>query len=285
MKWKDRPTGSNIEDRRNSSGGKGIAIGGGIGTIVIILLVTLLGGDPQEILQQLQTQQTAGTSADPIEETEEEKERVEFVDVVLTSTESYWTDYFAQHGESYVKPALVLYRDQVDTEGCSFGSAAMGPFYCPPSQKVFLDLGFFDELSNKLNAEGDFARAYVIAHEVGHHIQNINGTMDKVQRLRQQLSEAEYNKVSVALELQADFLAGMWARYADKTEKILENGDIEAALAAASAVGDDTLQKGAQGYIVPESFTHGTSQQRMYWFKRGYETGDLAQGDTFKSLR
>ncbi|WP_028295865.1 KPN_02809 family neutral zinc metallopeptidase [Olivibacter sitiensis] len=283
MKWKGKPTEGNIEDRRGASGGKGIAIGGGLGAIVIALIVTFLGGDPQEVLQQLQNQQIS-TGTDSIEETPEEKEMVEFVNVVLTSTDKYWTGYFAQEGQEYQKPVLRLFREQTNTEGCGLGSAAMGPFYCPPSQRVFLDLAFFDELSSRFGAEGDLARAYVIAHEVGHHVQNLNGTMAKVQRLRQQLSESEYNKVSVALELQADFLAGMWVRYADQTEDMIESGDMASALRAASAVGDDALQKQAQGYVVPESFTHGTSEQRVRSFKRGYETGDLSKSDSFEGL-
>ncbi len=205
---------------------------------------------------------------------------------MLQDTEDVWNDLFSKQGEDYLEPTLVLFRDGVQS-GCGFAGSQTGPFYCPGDQKLYVDLAFYQELKNRFNAPGDFAMAYVVAHEVGHHIQTLNGTSRKMAQLRQQVSEAEYNKYSVAMELQADFLAGVWAHHAQKMKQMLESGDIEEALNAANAIGDDNLQKQAQGYVVPESFTHGTSQQRMYWFKKGYQTGDVRQGDTFNdpSLR
>jgi predicted metalloprotease len=207
-------------------------------------------------------------------------QRAEFVKVVLAETEDVWNNIFLQKwGKDYFEPTLVLFRDVVQS-GCGSASAASGPFYCPSDQKLYIDLSFYEELQNRFNAPGDFAMAYVIAHEVGHHVQNLLGTADKVAKEREQLNQKEYNKLSVKLELQADFYAGVWAHYA-KRAKILEEGDIEEALNAARAIGDDRLQKQAQGVIVPDSFTHGTSEQRMYWFKKGFESGDPSHGDTF----
>jgi len=200
---------------------------------------------------------------------------------VLADTEDVWSKLFAEQGKDYPEPTLVLFRDAVQS-ACGNANAAMGPFYCPTDQQLYIDLSFYEDLQKKLNAPGDFAMAYVVAHEVGHHIQNLNGTADKVSRLRQQVSETEYNRYSVRLELQADFLAGIWAHFAQQ-KNILESGDIEEALNAANAIGDDRLQKKSQGYVVPDAFTHGTSEQRMYWFKKGYQTGDLGQGDTFNA--
>lgn len=282
MRWKGRRESDNFEDRRGMSG-RGIAVGGGIGAIVIALIVSFLGGDPQEVLQQLQNQ-VPQQQEQSIEIGEEEKELTSFVRVVLASTEDVWSQLYNQSGETYQTPTLVLYRDQTATE-CGAGMTAMGPFYCPADQKLFIDLSFNDELKNKFGAPGEFAMAYVVAHEVGHHIQHLNGTMTKIQQMRGQLSEKEYNKLSVKLELQADFLAGVWAHHANKLEKLLEEGDIEAGLKAANAIGDDKLQMQAQGHIVPDAFTHGTSAQRVYWFKKGYLTGDLSQGDTFNNDR
>jgi len=259
--------------------GRGLAVGGGIGAIVIAVIVSLLGGDPQEVLQQLQTaappQQEKSINISP-----EEQELTSFVRVVLASTEDVWSELLQEQGATYQEPNLVLYRDETST-ACGAGLTAMGPFYCPADQKLFIDLSFNDELKNRFGAPGEFAMAYVVAHEVGHHIQHLNGTMAKVQEMRGQLSEKAYNKLSVKLELQADFLAGVWAHHANKLQKLLEAGDIEAGLKAANAIGDDKLQMQAQGRIVPDAFTHGTSKQRVYWFKKGYETGDLSQGDTF----
>lgn len=283
MRWKGRRESDNFEDRRGMSG-KGLAVGGGIGAIVIALIVSFLGGDPQEVLQQLQNQAPQQQQEQPIEISEEEKELTSFVRVVLASTEDIWSQLYKQSGEVYQAPSLVLYRDQTPTE-CGSGMTAMGPFYCPADQKLFIDLSFNDELKNRFGAPGEFAMAYVVAHEVGHHIQHLNGTMAKVQQMRGRLSEKEYNKLSVKLELQADFLAGVWAHHANRIEKLLEEGDIEAGLKAANAIGDDKLQMQAQGHIVPDAFTHGTSEQRVYWFKKGFSTGDLGQGDTFNNDR
>jgi len=277
MRWRGRRESDNFEDRRGMSG-RGLAVGGGIGAIVIAIIVSFLGGDPNEVLQQLQN--AAPQQTETIELSKNEKELTSFVRVVLGSTEDVWTKILQENGESYQAPTLVLYRDQTSTE-CGAGLTAMGPFYCPADQKLFIDLSFNDELRNRFGAPGEFAMAYVVAHEVGHHIQHLNGTMDKVQRMRSQMSEKEYNKLSVKLELQADFLAGLWAHYANKTEQLLEPGDIEAGLQAANAIGDDKLQMQAQGEIVPDAFTHGTSAQRVYWFKKGFTTGDLSQGNTF----
>ncbi len=204
-----------------------------------------------------------------------------FISVVLGYTEDVWDSLFAASGRQYVKPRLVLFRDRVES-ACGMASAASGPFYCPGDQEVYIDLAFYEELENRFQAPGDFAEAYVIAHEIGHHVQKLLGISDKMDRLRQQVSEGEYNKYSVMLELQADFFAGVWAHHAQQMKNILERGDIDEALNAANAIGDDRLQKETQGYIVPESFTHGTSQQRMYWFKKGFDTGDMNQGDTFR---
>lgn len=215
--------------------------------------------------------------------TPEEERLAKFTKVVLAYTENVWDSIYESRGETYTKPTLVLFSDQTQSD-CGFASAATGPFYCPPDQKVYIDLSFFRDLSEKFKAPGEFAMAYVIAHEVGHHIQQLNGTSEKIQQLRSTLSETEYNKMSVKLELQADFLAGVWAYHANKLENILEPGDLESALNAANAIGDDRLQKQSKGYVVPDAFTHGTSKQRMYWFKKGFETGDLSLGNTFAGI-
>jgi uncharacterized protein len=279
MLWKGRRESSNVDDRRGISGG-GVVAGGGLVGIIIYLLYNFLGGGG------------GGTQAPPIlpgsqqEMTAEEKaaddERASFVKVVMADTEDVWDKLFSEMGQSYSKPTLVLFRDGVQS-ACGSASSAVGPFYCPGDQQVYIDLAFYQDLQTRFKAPGDFAMAYVIAHEVGHHIQKLNGTADKMDRLRAQSSEREYNRYSVKLELQADFLAGVWAHHAQKMKNILEPGDIEEALNAANAIGDDRLQQESQGRIVPDAFTHGTSQQRMYWFKKGYETGDIRQGDTFNS--
>ncbi len=278
MRWQGRRESSNVEDRRGLSP-KGV-IGGGIGTIVIVLVVLLLGGDPSSLISNLQT--TDQTTTSNYTETAEEKELAQFVSVVLAETENIWHKIFSDMGMKYREPKLVLFTGSVQS-ACGVAGASTGPFYCPGDEKLYIDLGFYKELQTKFRAPGDFAMAYVIAHEVGHHIQNLLGTMDKVQSLRSRLSEEEYNQYSVRLELQADFYAGVWAHYTDQIEGLLEQGDLEEALNAASAVGDDNIQKQMQGYVVPESFTHGTSQQRKEWFYKGYKTGDIRQGDTFNS--
>ena len=278
MRWIGGRESSNVEDRRGLSAGGGVAIGGGLIGVIFLVIKLLSGGDVSgDIQQQIQNR--------PQEQTAEEKarddERAKFVSVVLGYTEDVWDSLFTVSGKQYVKPRLVLFRDQVES-ACGMASAASGPFYCPGDQEVYIDLSFYEELENRFQAPGDFAEAYVIAHEVGHHVQKLLGISDKMDRLRQQLSQGEYNKYSVMLELQADFFAGVWAHHAQQMKNILERGDIDEALNAANAIGDDRLQKETQGRVIPESFTHGTSQQRMYWFKKGFDTGDMNQGDTFR---
>lgn len=283
MKWIGRRESSNVDDRRGLSGGK-IATGGGVAGVVIYLLYTLLSGnsiDPSQIQQQLSEQTTQSAQLSPAEQKADD-ERASFVKVVLAETEDVWNKIFAEKGQQYSEPALVLYRGVVES-ACGNASSASGPFYCPGDNKLYIDLSFYQDLQYKLNAPGDFPMAYVVAHEVGHHIQNLMGTADKVNRLRQQLSEKEFNKYSVMLELQADFYAGIWAYHTQKMKNILDADDIAEALAAASAIGDDRLQKQSTGQVMPDAFTHGTSAQRMFWFKKGYETGDIKQGDTFSS--
>lgn len=279
MRWIGRRESDNVEDRRGGGGG-GLVIGGGIGTLVIALIVMLLGGDPSQVLRQgadtEQTTEQAPTGPQP------DDQAAKFVKVVLADTEDVWTKLLAEQGEQYPKPVMVLFRGATQS-GCGTAQSAMGPFYCPADEKLYIDLSFYDELAEQLNAPGDFAMAYVVAHEVGHHLQHQWGILDKVQQARERLSEAEYNRLSVRLELQADFLAGVWAHHNQKMKQVMEEGDIEEALRAANAIGDDKLQKQSQGYVVPDAFTHGTSAQRVYWFKKGYTTGDINQGDTFNS--
>ncbi|MCI2255845.1 zinc metallopeptidase [Domibacillus sp. PGB-M46] len=276
MKWQGRRGSSNVEDRRGM-GGKAV-LGGGIGGVglIIVLIFTLLGGDPSQLLGGM-----SGTNTVPYEETEQDQELAEFVSVVLADTEDVWTKVFQEEGMVYEKPVLVLYSGSVDS-ACGTATSAVGPFYCPGDQKLYIDLSFYQELQSKFQAPGDFAMAYVIAHEVGHHVQTLLGTSQKVHALREQLSEEEYNKYSVKLELQADYYAGVWAHHAQGMD-LLEEGDVEEALTAASAVGDDTIQKRSQGYAVPDSFTHGTSEQRKKWFYRGFQSGNLENGDTFNA--
>jgi len=281
MLWRGQRESGNVEDERGSGGGGGrIVLGGGIGTVILVVLYLLLGGDPQALFnsQQAQLPQTAQYDS----QTSPRDEASKFVSVVLADTEDAWHAIFRQMGREYEEPKLVLFTDMIQS-GCGFASGATGPFYCPEDRRVYIDLGFFRQLQDRLGAGGDFAEAYVIAHEVGHHVQNLLGITDRVQAARRRVSEAEYNRLSVRLELQADFLAGVWARYADRVKHVVEAGDIEEAMRAASAVGDDRLQYRSRGYVVPDSFTHGTSEQRARWFRRGYETGDLNQGDTFSA--
>jgi len=278
MLWQGRRGSSNVDDRRGVSGGQ-VAVGGGIiGVIALVLNFLLGGGDVSQLPQQLPMQNKPLS----VEEQAADDQRATFVKVVLAETEDVWNKLFKEIGKEYPDPTLVLFRGGT-TSGCGSASSSSGPFYCPADQKVYIDLAFYQDLQTRFQAPGDFAMAYVVAHEVGHHIQNYLGISDKVHQMRQQVSEGEYNKYSVKLELQADFLAGVWAHHTQKMKKNIEAGDIEEALSAANAIGDDNLQKQAQGYTVPESFTHGTSQQRMYWFKKGYQTGDINQGDTFNS--
>ena len=281
MRWKDERRSENVEDQRNIRPAT-LAVGGGIGTLILVLVAVLFGADPRQMLALLQRNQQPGPDqkvnrpVDPVEE-----ERVDFVKAVLGSTEDTWTELFRAAGKQYREPKLRLFTDGVETEGCGMASSAVGPFYCPGDERVYLDLGFFKEMKERFHAPGDFAQAYVIAHEVGHHVQNLLGISDKVRELQARSSKEEANAISVRLELQADFFAGVWAHHAQQARQILERGDVESALNAANSIGDDTLQKQAQGYVVPDSFTHGTSKQRIRWFTLGLKTGDINQGDTF----
>jgi predicted metalloprotease len=278
MRWRGERQSSNIEDRRGISRG-GIAVGGGLGGIVLIALALLFGADPRQFLEQVPNsgQVPGQQSSRPINP--EEEELKQFVATVLASTEDVWHEQFRQLGRQYREPTLQLFSDRAES-ACGVAGASVGPFYCPADQKIYIDLSFFRELSTRFRAPGDFAQAYVIAHEVGHHVQNLLGTMDQVNSARARNSERLNNELSVRLELQADFYAGVWAYYAQR-KGVVEPGDFEEALGAASAVGDDRLQRESQGYVVPDSFTHGTSTQRVEWFRRGFESGDVRQGNTF----
>lgn len=280
MLWKGRRGSANVEDRRGIGGG-GLAVGGGLGGIVLLVVALLFGVDPRQLMEQQptgdpQTGTQTSRSASP-----QEEELKQFTTVVLAETEDVWNDLFRQSGRQYREPTLVLFTDQVRS-ACGNASAAVGPFYCPGDQKVYIDLAFFRELHSRFRAPGDFAQAYVIAHEIGHHVQHLLGTSDRVSAMQARAGEAQANQLSVRLELQADFYAGVWAHYAQK-RGIIEPGDFDEALRAASAIGDDRLQREAQGYVVPDSFTHGSSEQRARWFRRGLETGDIRQGDTFNT--
>lgn len=281
MRWQGMRKSDNLEDRRGM-GGKQLAVGGGVGGIIIAVLFLLLGGNPDEVMQTLQPtglDSRAGASQ-PL--SEKDKQMGDFVSVVLAQTEEVWRTIFEQAGRTYREPKLVLFTNQISS-GCGFAGAASGPFYCPGDEKVYLDLGFFEEMQRKLGAPGDFALAYVIAHEIGHHVQNQLGLTEKVMSQQGRVSETQFNALMVRLELQADFLAGVWAYHTQRRTNILEPGDIEEGINAAGAVGDDRIMKQTQGYVVPDAFTHGTSAQRVRWFTKGYQTGDINQGDTFKA--
>jgi len=281
MRWQNRRESSNVEDRRGVSGRK-VAVGGGLGGIVVIILYLLLGGNLGDNAPDLGLSTDTGAPAESRPLTAEEQAAGKFVSVILADTEDVWKMLFQAQGRTYAEPRLVLFTDLTDS-GCGTAQSASGPFYCPGDEKVYIDLGFFAEMQRRLNAPGDFAQAYVIAHEIGHHVQNQLGIMDKVTSLRDRVSEQEYNALSVRLELQADFLAGVWAHHAQRMQNILEAGDVEEGINAAGAVGDDRIQRMTQGYVVPDAFTHGTSEQRVRWFLKGFKTGDLAQGDTFNT--
>jgi len=281
MRWQNRRESSNVEDRRGMSGRK-LAAGGGIGGIVVIILYLLLGGNLGDNVPDLQLSTDAGAPAESRPLTDEEQEAGKFASVILADTEDVWNMIFEAQGKTYAEPRLVLFTDLTDS-GCGTAQSASGPFYCPGDQKVYIDLGFFAEMQRRLNAPGDFAMAYVIAHEIGHHVQNQLGIMEQVMPLRNQMSEQDFNALTVRLELQADFLAGVWAHHAQRMQNILEEGDIEEGINAAGAVGDDRIQKMTQGYVVPDAFTHGTSEQRVRWFLKGFKSGDLSQGDTFSA--
>ena len=285
MKWTNDRS-DNVEDRRGKGGGRGMMIGGGLGTIVMVLVVMFLGGDPSAVLNtsgvmqgQAQTEQR--------QLTEEELKTYEFVRMVTAETEETWTEIFQEHGLEYRKPKVVMF-EQVTQSGCGTAQAAMGPFYCPADETIYMDMSFFNELQSKYGAKvTEFSVAYVMAHEVGHHVQNLLGTLQKSDKMRRsgRFSEAEINKNSVAVELQADFYAGVWARRSNNRENFLDSKDIDAAISAAEAVGDDNIQKRSQGYVNQEAFTHGSSAQRKEWFMKGYNTGDIRQGNTFEVLR
>jgi predicted metalloprotease len=282
MRWKEGRRSDNVEDRRGITPA-GIAIGGGIGTLILALAAIFLGADPRRVLNALQQQQQqAPAQQGDVPKNPAEEERIDFVKVVLADTEDVWTEQFRKMNREYVKPKLDIFARQAET-ACGFASAAVGPFYCPADSKVYIDLSFFNELEKKYQAPGDFAQAYVVAHEIGHHVQNLLGISNQVHDAQSRMSKEEANELSVRLELQADFLAGAWAHHAQKMRQILEPGDVETALRAATAIGDDRLQMEGQGYVVPDSFTHGTSKQRVRWFRKGLATGDIAQGDTFKA--
>ncbi|MDI5894603.1 KPN_02809 family neutral zinc metallopeptidase [Flavobacterium algoritolerans] len=285
MKWSGRRSSENFEDRRGmSSGGKTIVGGGIIG--IIILLLNVFGGENAQMLTPILEQMNQGKSA-PTEQralTAAEIEEGKFIESILVDTEDVWGKIFQENNMQYERPNLVLFTDAVETE-CGNATSASGPFYCPGDQKVYMDLAFFEELKTKFGTQGgDFATAYVIAHEIGHHVQTLLGTSAKMRQMQKGKSQAEANKLSVALELQADFYAGVWTHYNQKMNNFLEEGDIDEALSAAHAVGDDAIQAKIQGHIVPESFTHGTSAQRKAWFMKGYKTGDIKQGNTFAEI-
>jgi uncharacterized protein len=284
MKWEDGKRSDNVEDARGTGGRRGpTMVGGGLGMIILVLVVLVMGGDPRALIQQLQQAQPQAQQAGGAGEMEvdpREQKLFDFSSVILADTEDVWGEFFRRAGAQYKEPKLVIYRANVES-GCGMADSGMGPFYCPADEKVYLDLSFFNELEQKFQAPGDFAQAYVIAHEIGHHVQNLTGVSDEVHRARSRVSETEYNELSVRLELQADFYAGVWAHHAHKKRNLLEKGDIEEGLRAASAIGDDRLQKQARGYVNPDSFTHGTSEQRIRWFRKGLESGDLNKGDTF----
>lgn len=282
MKWEGRRESGNVEDRRGMGGGR-IAAGGGLGLIVMIVLALLFGVDPRMLIEQVGNQQiTEQDSGQPYQETAEEAQRSKFARVVLADTEDTWGNIFKQAGEQYEAPTLVFYRGSVRS-ACGMGQSAMGPFYCPGDRKVYLDLTFFDEMASKLQASGDFGMAYVIAHEIGHHIQTLLGITRQVEAQRGSGDNEGESGLSVRTELQADCFAGVWAKQTESQKQILEAGDIEEALNAAAAVGDDRLQQRGRGYVVPESFTHGTSAQRARWFRKGFDTGDINQCDTFST--
>ncbi|MEN6319968.1 MAG: neutral zinc metallopeptidase [Syntrophaceae bacterium] len=279
MRWEDKEESENVEDRRGMPVSRKV-MGGGIGTAILVLVALYFGIDPSVIMQSVpvsspppatQQQQKAGTDT-----------MSRFVSVVLADTEKTWHDVFRRYGKTYQEPKLVLFTEAVQS-ACGFAQAAMGPFYCPNDHKVYIDLSFYEDLKQRFQAPGDFAQAYVIAHEVGHHVQNLLGISEKVQGAMQRADKAQANRLSVRMELQADCLAGIWGYYAENSRKLLDSGDLEEALQAASAIGDDRIMKRTRGTIVPDAFTHGTSEQRVRWFKRGFETGNMNQCDTFKA--
>lgn len=282
MRWKTGRRSSNVEDRRGRIP-RGAKRGGGVGILVLALVAMYFGIDPSVILQSnIMTGDQSGYTESTREPTAAENELADFVSVILADTEDTWDTIFQKMGGRYERPILVLFSDAVQS-ACGSASAAMGPFYCPADKKVYIDLSFYRDLKSDLNAPGDFAQAYVIAHEVGHHVQNLIGISDKVHAMRSKLSQKEYNQLSVKLELQADCFSGIWANHANRARSIVEPGDIDEALNAAAMIGDDRLQKKSRGYVTPDSFTHGSSVQRVKWFREGWRSGDVQRCNTFKS--
>ncbi len=286
MKWRGRRSSSNIEDRRSSGGGRRMPVkSGGIGTIVLVLAALYFGVDPSVIMNQLSAPPSQAPSGGQLyKPSAAEQELAQFVSVVVADTEDVWNKQFQHMGRQYVEPTLVMFNGAVRS-GCGNASSAMGPFYCPADQKMYIDLSFYRDLRERHDAPGDFAQAYVLAHEVGHHIQTLLGISKQVHAQRSKVSKIEGNKLSVMQELQADCLAGIWAHQLQQSKQVMERGDLEEALNAAMAIGDDRLQQQAQGRVVPESFTHGTSKQRVKWFKQGFESGDINSCDTFSTAR
>ena len=284
MRWEGRQGSKNVEDRRGRTM-KRVGGGIGIGTILLVIMALLMGDDPGRVLGSVMTQsqggQTTSEADQSFQPSAQEQELAQMVSVVLKETEDVWADIFREQlGRRYEPAVLVLYSGS-DRSACGYAQAATGPFYCPADQKVYIDLSFYDDLRRKFKAPGDFAMAYVVAHEVAHHVQNLLGITRQMDAQRGRVSQEQYNDLSVRLELQADFLSGVWAHHAHKKTGLLERGDIEEAMNAAAAIGDDRIQMQSRGYVVPESFTHGTSEQRMRWLRKGLETGDINQGDTF----
>ncbi|MCK5221738.1 MAG: neutral zinc metallopeptidase [Candidatus Aminicenantes bacterium] len=280
MRWRGRERSDNVEDRRMSVGRK-MSLGGGLGGIIIAIIFIILGGNPKQVLQLLDPGNNT-VQTQPGQKTTQDDELTQFISVVLQDTEDVWNKIFKDSGRTYREPKLVLFRQSVRS-ACGFSSAATGPFYCPADEKVYIDLDFLEQMLRRFRSSGDFAMAYILAHEVGHHVQKLLGIMDKVDSQRGRVSQRKLNELTVRLELQADFLAGIWVHHAQKMKNILEEGDVEEALKAVNAVGDDRIQMKQQGYVVPDSFTHGTSAQRLKWFRKGMKTGDPNLGDTFNT--
>ncbi|MFO7707642.1 MAG: neutral zinc metallopeptidase [Desulfobacterales bacterium] len=284
MRWEEGRRSDRVEDRRGMRVSRGVA-GGGIGTLVLVLVALYFGVDPSIILQQNPLQLPDPSSrSEPYSGTPEENRLADFVAVVLADTEDVWSALFQSMGKTYEEPNLVLFSGSVSS-ACGLASAAVGPFYCPADRKVYIDLSFYKDLQTRFGAPGDFAQAYVIAHEIGHHVQNLLGIAEKVQSQRSRVGETEANRLSVMMELQADCLSGVWAHHANRSRQILEEGDIEEALNAASSIGDDRIQRQSRGYVTPDSFTHGSAAQRMRWFKRGFDNGSVGQCNTFSAER
>jgi uncharacterized protein len=281
MRWRNEERSQNVEDRRRMPA-SGKFIGGGLGTVIIMLVALYFGVDPSVILQTVTDSSPPPMTSEQLQPGDAEDPMADFISVVLADTEKTWHGLFRQYGRTYEEPKLVLFTGAVQS-ACGSAQAAMGPFYCPGDHKLYIDLSFFEDLKNRFQAPGDFAQAYVIAHEVGHHVQNLLGIAEKVQSTRQRVSEVEGNRLSVKMELQADCFAGIWGYHADRSRGLLESGDLEEALGAASAIGDDRIMRQSRGTVVPDAFTHGTSEQRVSWFKRGFESGDINQCDTFEA--